>query len=284
MEKTVSKTKGGKCTEPVNANAMRVTRYYKNQKFSDDGVFEDDLFPPTENTLLARQHGNSKNPHSSERSVDPSQIGPDNIEWKRAKEIFPNGFSIFESSISMEDVLQGGIGDCYFLAALTAICEHPEMIVQVFRTLTVPENGCYEIVAKIDGFWQIILLDDWFPVEKGTRRPIFAQPNGSEIWVMLLEKAWAKINGGYLNIMGGMPCNMLKTFTSFATEYILHKDWDKQELWAKLLHSHKNDYIGSCATEEIDDGTTDKLGVVGGHAYTLIGAASQYCRQTRAAG
>ena len=34
-------------------------------------------------------------------------------------------------------------------------------------------------------------MDDYFPCSKKTRVPIFAKPNGPELWVMLLEKAWA---------------------------------------------------------------------------------------------
>jgi len=32
--------------------------------------------------------------------------------------------------------------------------------------------------------------------------PLFCQPNKQEIWVPILEKAWAKANGSYANIVG----------------------------------------------------------------------------------
>jgi calpain-15 len=36
-------------------------------------------------------------------------------------------------------------------------------------------------------------------------KPIFCQPRNNEIWVLILEKAWAKANGSYANINSGMP-------------------------------------------------------------------------------
>jgi hypothetical protein len=49
----------------------------------------------------------------------------------------------------------------------------------------------------IDGQWQVVIVDDYLPVKKNSENLVFAKPNGNEIWVLLLEKAWAKVNGGY---------------------------------------------------------------------------------------
>lgn len=38
--------------------------------------------------------------------------------------------------------------------------------------------------------WRTITVDDNIPTRKGS--PIFAKPNGKELWVVLLEKAVAK--------------------------------------------------------------------------------------------
>jgi calpain-15 len=50
-----------------------------------------------------------------------------------------------------------------------------------------------------------VIVDDYFPVNQ-RGEPIFAKPSGNrEIWVMILEKCWAKLNGSYADIEGGLP-------------------------------------------------------------------------------
>lgn len=53
----------------------------------------------------------------------------------------------------------------------------------------------------IDGQWQYITTDDKFPVSGGAL--LGARPHGNEIWVMLVEKCWAKVFGSYQKISGG---------------------------------------------------------------------------------
>jgi calpain-15 len=45
-------------------------------------------------------------------------------------------------------------------------------------------------------------LDDYFPC-KPEAGPVYSRAHGSELWVLLLEKAFAKMNGSYAQIKGG---------------------------------------------------------------------------------
>jgi len=65
-----------------------------------------------------------------------------------------------------------------------------------------------------------VVVDDYVPcieMERGILEPAFAQPrviNGKvDIWVHLVVKAWAKMNGCYYNIIKG---NVEDTFIDFA--------------------------------------------------------------------
>ena len=58
-----------------------------------------------------------------------------------------------------------------------------------------------------------VAVDDSIPVERGTNTPIFAKPNGKELWVALLEKAFAKFVGNYSALDGGYPLWGLQALT-----------------------------------------------------------------------
>lgn len=45
------------------------------------------------------------------------------------------------------------------------------------------------------GIWEEIIVDDRIPVRG--RTPMYSRGNGNELWVLLLEKAWAKLYGSY---------------------------------------------------------------------------------------
>lgn len=48
-----------------------------------------------------------------------------------------------------------------------------------------------------------VIVDDYFPVSKKDGRIMGANPaGGNEIWVMILEKCWAKLYGSYEGIDG----------------------------------------------------------------------------------
>ena len=44
----------------------------------------------------------------------------------------------------MDDVVQGSLGDCYFLTAISAFSNYPYLIREKFRTIEYNEIGYYE--------------------------------------------------------------------------------------------------------------------------------------------
>ena len=121
-------------------------------------------------------------------------------KWKRLSEIVTDPV-LFDGRIEPQDILQGALGDCYFLSAVAALAEKEERIIQIFGDQPGKANGIYKVTLRINGIIEEIIVDDYVPVNKAGQ-PIFCQPNKNEIWVPLFEKAWAKANGSYANISG----------------------------------------------------------------------------------
>lgn len=256
------------CTIKDRIFNKELLQYYKNQsKPSDLSVpFTDSFFPPNENSLLAKDsNGNfideDEGPKYS-KTIDVSQI-----EWKRASEIFPN-FLVFEGAIDPTDIKQGKIGNCYFLSSIASLCEFPNLIYQIFLSKEVSKNGYYELVLFIDGRYQIVILDDYFPVVKGTNLIYFARPNKNELWVMLLEKAWAKVNGGYANIISGWPSEALLALTGFSTNKIVFDKNTIDDIWYEIKVADKSNSI-LCISSK-NDPSCEEHGLIKNHSYTLI--------------
>ena len=90
------------------------------------------------------------------------------------------------------------------MATLTSlVCQQPNLIKTMFITREYNEVGIYSIKIYINGAYKIIEVDDYIPVNKSTSAPLFAQMQTKNIWPILLEKAWAKVNGSYEDIIAG---------------------------------------------------------------------------------
>jgi hypothetical protein len=253
-------------------DASNIYTYWKDQEVDSSGKFVDSIFPPNERSIL----GQDSKGNWIDSEVGPQkskQLNLNDIEWKRASEIFSK-YLIFDDKIEFDDIKQGNLGNCYFLCAIAAMTEFPILIHQIFRTKEVNDNGYYEIVLFIDGEWQVVVLDDYFPVKKGTKELAFSKPNGFELWVILLEKAWAKINGGYANIISGWPDEPLLALTGFASHKYDHAQTEEDDLWKVLLEAeHRENIMCSSTKNEV---SIANYNLVVNHAYSLISAKETY--------
>lgn len=100
-----------------------------------------------------------------------------------------------------QSLRQGKLGDCYFLSSLAALAERPDRIFNVFLTNELNAEKRFSVKVLFKGRWQVVDIDDYFPFLKD--KPVFSRSNNRELWVMILEKVWAKIYGSYMNISAG---------------------------------------------------------------------------------
>ncbi len=126
-------------------NPMSIKKYYKDQIPPNINKlrqlkekFTDPYFPPIKNSFIScDQNGNFIDKLNGQKllsELDAKIPGLINrIVWKRATEVIKK-WEVFENKIEIRDIIQGNIGDCYFLSALSALTRYQYIIVEKFRT------------------------------------------------------------------------------------------------------------------------------------------------------
>ena len=246
-----------------------------------DIPFIDPEFQPVQDSLfkidpLAELKGEATSP------VDGGQLPV--ICWRRPREFVEDGkpMTLFDGGIEPNDIAQGQLGDCWLMCSLASLAEFDPLVRSCFvEDDCVPEEGIYTVRLCKHGEWTTLRMDDYIPCipEKG---PIYSKANGHELWVILLEKAFAKLNGSYAAIRAGWAYEAMMDLTGAPYHDIRIDDEDTQaaiangSLWQRLSRYDTMKYLMTLSTGGVDHATEggDRSnmaeGLVPGHAYSLI--------------
>lgn len=214
-------------------------------------------------------------PHGQGPQVDYSEI-----EFFPPNEIFFKEYSLFEGKIESDDVKQGSsIGNCYLMSILGNMGHRKDLILDVFRTDFVNKDGLYQMYYydDIDEKRKIMYVDHYFPyyTYKGrldeTMGSLGAKPNGAEIWVLVLEKCYAKFEGGYNNINLGTTVRELYWLTGgLVRKMKTNFAW----AWENIrVACQKKNVL--CCNSKRGSGTHDNLSkrnIANSHSYSILDA------------
>lgn len=284
-------------------------------------IFQDDIFKPDSSSLgiLYKTEGKSldpmKNiPNSIIKKISlkdknkPNQIKSDssNIDmknkfiWKRLtevkKEVNLLKIKNRESAELISNVIQGALGDCYFISAICAFSETSRNIFNIFtkhydhqsKNFRINKNGLYEVLVYVNGKKLSVLLDDFFPflqrLDPNNLNDIHFEPaisiideNSKNIWPLILEKAWAKVNGSYGNIIKGSIIDGLHFISPSAVQIYFNSHFypDKFKEFHQILNQADDKKYIICAdiSEEIHESLdllVTSMGLLKNHAYSVI--------------
>ncbi|KAK3859138.1 hypothetical protein Pcinc_034716 [Petrolisthes cinctipes] len=211
------------------------------------------------------------------------------VVWKRPNELQEEP-QLFVDGVSRRDVVQGALGDCWFLSSCAAVARKSKLIERVIP----PDQALYGekytglIVCRFWRFgeWVLVCVDDRLPTINGEL--LFSRgTDPKEFWVPLLEKAYAKLHGSYEAMEGGQSMDALVDLSGgLAERFDLEDVPDKKRLFRLILKASRDGaFITSSRKKDKPwkfqymNGDwrmaykTDEHGLVEGHAYTVSGVA-----------
>jgi len=168
-----------------------------------------------------------------------------------------------------DDIQQGQLGDCYFLAALAVIAyNQPAAIEAMFVDRGKWSEGIYTTEWNIPPWSPLrVAVNDLVPGANG--RVFLSHPNDGVMWPLVLEKSFAKIYGSYMAIAAGNPGQVLKSILKVPVHrYVQGIDADA-DVFAKMQEGIKNKFPMTFAS-------AGGHGIVAHHAYGILDVSENY--------
>jgi len=152
---------------------------------------------------------------------------------------------------------------------LSVLTEKPIRIERLFETTQRNKQAIWAVKLYKNGETVEVVMDDYIPCLDGA--PCFSKANGNELWVIILEKAWAKLHGSYERIEAGFAHEVMRDLTG-GPSYDM--EVDEEGLFDKLLAYDKKDYMmaASAGSTEASAEALEELGLVAQHSYGLLAA------------
>jgi calpain-15 len=249
--------------------AMEIEDLEKALKKKGFNNFIDPHFPPKDVSI----YNSLKMPYPYKKIV----------QWRRPKDFMKTKPKVFSDEVDPNDIKQGFLGNCWFMCAVACLAERPALVKRLFMTHEYNEEGIYRIRICKNGEWVTVTVDDYIPCYYNAG-PMFAHSNGDELWVLLLEKAYAKVHGNYYALKSGFSYHGMLDLTGCPTEHIRFPaekasyedvEDEAEEIFEKMLEADESGALISASTPGKDKLTTGtgkkpKTGLVPGHAYSII--------------
>jgi len=172
--------------------------------------------------------------------------------------------ALFTDGPELDDIDQGSVGDCYFLAAIGSLAQtDPDVIEQMVTPLG---DGTYAVRFYRYGVASYVRVDADLPVSYGESL-VYAKftPDG-EMWVPLLEKAYAYFRRGensYSSLSMGWMSDVYKEATNVTAEF----RWTGSS--ATSLYEYLDSALSAGHATSLGSYSSAAAPIVGSHAYVV---------------
>lgn len=286
-----NKNNQAKCLKAnINLNNINTQQHEyfdaKKPNYTQGKFFLDDDFPPNSSSIKAFEPrtGRARNPHfihvPSDQLNEEDRDKIFNLNFARAAEIFKGQPTLFDNEIfTCNQSNYGFIGSNYLINAISLLSKRPDFIKAIFKTQNINPDGFYELFFYENGKKKLIFIDDYLAYDKHImpndnylkKNLFFVKPTSTDLWLLLLHKAYAKFEGGFMNTFGGTMARELEWLTGGMSRIFPSKN---PHAWCQIKNALKTNYIVTCATnfgnENISNFNTTKN--IFGNQFVILSA------------
>ena len=186
--------------------------------------------------------------------------------WKRPSELVSSHPKLWGGqNVRPDDVKQGSLGDCWFLASASAIAEYPDRIKKIFVNNDYSYNGIFEMKMFAGGEEKSLVIDDRLPMYSKTYPFNTKKSSDGAFWMPILEKGFAKFSVNYARLNGGDMSWAMDALTNMP-QITIKQGSMSNDAFFQLVK--KYDLLKSIMTSANYNG---KDNLVAAHAYTVLG-------------
>jgi hypothetical protein len=175
--------------------------------------------------------------------------------------------------IDPNDIKQRGLGDCYYLASVSALAKsHPEAIQNMIQD---NKDGTYAVTFHRpgpDGKDEAVKVSVDLTIPSNSLRDDPSGDSssaGAEVWPQVIEKAYAKFRGAYGNIgAGGWPSDALYTLTGRPAAQQPTAGYSIDQI-SQDLGAKRALVMDTCGVQESDKQLFKDYHLVENHAYSV---------------
>ncbi len=181
---------------------------------------------------------------------------------------------LFVNGPTYDDVRQGALGDCYFVSSLSAIADVDPQ--RIRDAITINPDNTYSVRFFQNGKpVSVTVANDFLQTESG-RLAYASSTDKGELWVSVMEKAYAQWKGGYQTIgKGGDPAKALAELTGVKSRSVIDMRTPAETLYADIRKALQNQEPVVAGTYPAPQSEYAPYGLVGSHAYTVVDAKEE---------
>ena len=188
----------------------------------------------------------------------------------------------FKGTQSSSTVIQGSLGNGYFVNALRLLSCREEYVRRLIVSEKYASKGMYTLKFCKAGKWRYVHIDDRIACRPSGRVNYCRNEDVDEVWAMLMEKAYAKLHGCYEALVFGLiekvlvdciPAGHVRTIRSEE----LTEDTACDIVWEALESAVEGRKLSGCGrfvSDPYGETLEDRKGVTINHVYEVIDAVA----------